>query len=128
MKKTLIAMILALNLGAISIFAADSVMTKPSIIAKVQPAYPAQCVQAGVKGRVIVECMITSKGDVVGATAIRANDPALAEAAVAAVNNWKFAPATKDGVPTDAVIRIPVDFQLEDLGTGALVPSIIARS
>jgi protein TonB len=121
-------MILALNLGTISIFAADSVMTKPSIIEKVQPVYPTQCVQARVEGRVVVECLINSKGEILGATAVRASDPALAEAAVAAVNLWKFAPATKDGVPTDAVIRIPVDFHLDDSGNGVPVPSIIAKS
>jgi len=128
MKKTIIATIIALNLGAFSLFASDAQMTKPAILEKTLPNYPAQCVQSGVEGRVIVECLITSRGEVIGATAVKASDPALATAAVDAVNHWKFAPATKDGTPTDAVVRIPVQFKLEMNDSGAMVPSIVARN
>lgn len=127
MRKIIIATLAALNLGALTIFAAET-LVKPSIVEKVQPVYPEQCQQSGIEGRVIVECLITSQGQVVGATAVKAPSPELGDAAVAAVNQWKFQPAMRDGQPAEAVVRIPVEFRLEMNDDGTAVPSIIARN
>ncbi|MBN1404580.1 MAG: energy transducer TonB [Opitutales bacterium] len=128
MMKTIITAIIALNLGTLSVFSAQSSTAKPVVLEKVQPSYPQQCQQSGIEGRVIVECLITQQGEVVGATAIKSPNPELAAAAVAAVQQWTFAPATHEGKPTQAVIRIPVEFRLEMDQSGALVPSILARN
>lgn len=125
MKKTLLAVLMALSLAAGSTYAAAS-PSKPAILSKVLPTYPAACMQAGVEGRVIVEGLVNARGEIIGVNAVRAPDPELAEAAVTAVSQWKFTPATKDGAPTDAVVRIPVEFKLLLNEKGELVPSIIA--
>lgn len=125
MKKIILAALIALNLGTVSIFAAAS-STKPVVTSKVLPDYPTSCLSAGVEGRVIVEGLINSRGEIVGVNAVRAPDPELAAAAVEAVSHWTFAPATRDGVPMDAVVRIPVEFKLKTNERGELVPSIIA--
>ncbi len=127
MRKIVIATLAALSMGALSVLAAGAVV-KPTIIEKVQPTYPTQCQQTGVEGRVIVECLITSQGEVRGATAVKSPSSELGDAAVLAVSQWKFAPATRDGVPTEAVVRIPVEFKLEMDESGTSVPSIIARN
>jgi TonB family protein len=125
MKKTLLAVLMALSLGTVTTFAAAS-STKPAILTKVLPTYPVSCMQAGVEGRVVVEGLINARGEIIGVNAVKAPDPELANAAVAAVSQWKFAPATKDGTPTDAVVRIPVEFKLLPNEKGELVPSVIA--
>jgi protein TonB len=126
MKKVVAVALLVLGLGVGSVCAAESAdMSRPTVLEKVAPAYPDACMDAGIEGRVIVECLVTRNGTVVGATALRSPDPALGEAAVAAVSSWKFSPAMRDGKAVDAVIRIPVEFTLEKV-EGASVPRVLA--
>lgn len=127
MKKLIIATIIALNVGSISLFAAAS-SARPNVVSKVMPSYPVSCVQAGVEGKVIVEGLVNAKGELLGANAVNNCDPALAEAAVQAVTQWKFTPAIQDGTPTDTVVRIPVQFKLEANSDGTFTPDVIARS
>jgi periplasmic protein TonB len=127
MKKVIFASIVALNLGAISLFAASG-STSPTIVDRVMPAYPVSCIQAGVQGRVMIEGLVNIKGELIGANVIGACDPELAAAAVQAVSMWKFAPATKNGLPADAVVRIPIEFKIETNTEGRMVTSIIAKA
>lgn len=126
MKKIVAVALLVLGFGVGSMCAAESTdMSRPTVLEKIAPAYPAACMDAGIEGRVIVECLVTRNGTVMGATALRSPDPALGEAAVAAVSGWKFAPAMRDGKAVDAVIRIPVEFTLEKV-EGTSVPRVLA--
>ena len=125
MKKIILAALVALNLGVVSVFAAAS-PTKPAVASKVLPDYPVSCLQAGVEGRVVVEGLVNSRGEIIGVNAVKAPDPELAAAAVQAVSQWKFTPAMRDGVPTDTVVRIPVEFKLTTNERGERVPSVIA--
>lgn len=109
MKKNVFAAALILNLGVFSQFLAAE-MVKPTILQRTFPVLPDDCALQG-QPDVIVEGLVTSSGIIIGVNAVKADDPELAEAAVNAVSQWRFAPATKDGAPFDAVVRIPVAFK-----------------
>lgn len=117
MKKTAITLTLALLAGALSISAETQISgtVQPAVVKKIIPQYPASCMSSGTEGTVVVEGLVTQRGQIIGVTAVTADCPELADAAVAAVNQWEFAPMMKDGQPTEAVVRIPVHFTLDPM-------------
>ncbi|MGH9509374.1 MAG: TonB family protein [Terriglobales bacterium] len=84
-------------------------LTAPSATAKVDPAYPADMMRRGVEGRVVLYAVIHSDGSVGEVRVLRGFDDQLDENARAALERWRFRPATKNGQPIDleAVVEIP---------------------
>lgn len=79
------------------------------------PKYPAEAIEKGEQGDVMLRVTIDAGGHVTGV----AVDPAmttaatvLQTAAIQAAANWKFAPGMKDGRPVGGVVKIPVNFSL----------------
>jgi protein TonB len=65
-----------------------------------------------VQGVVIVEAIIDAAGDVVEARVLR-SIPLLDEAALEAVQQWRFTPTVVDGVPQAVVMTVTVNFTLQ---------------
>jgi TonB family protein len=89
------------------------VETLPEILHRVPPDYPYTARADGVQGRVLVMALIDLSGHVVR-TAITGSVPELDEAAVRAVEKWRFSPATADGRAVKVWVTIPVSFTLHD--------------
>jgi len=83
---------------------------KPSVHFAGQPVYPPELAAAGTAGGAILELIITAEGRVSRATVLRASHPEFGQAAQAAIMQWEFTPAKKDGVPVESRWRIAVDF------------------
>lgn len=79
------------------------------------PEYPEAARKAGVEGKVLVEVLISADGGVTGAVVKEgiAGHPELDRAAVDAVMQWKFEPATSNGEPVEMSILIPIEFRLD---------------
>jgi len=79
------------------------------------PAYPERARRNGEQGLAIVEALVARDGAPTDVTLASSSGHAtLDAAAVAAVWQWRFVPATRDGVPIVARIRIPLRFRLTD--------------
>jgi len=63
-----------------------------------EPALPLD-LRASITGDVVIEVTIDEQGAVVHTAMIHSLDPALDEKVLAAVVQWRFHPATKDGAP-----------------------------
>jgi TonB family protein len=92
--------------------------TYPELVGEtlVHPEYPEDARKAGVSGRVLLEVLVKqdgTPGDITVKEGI-AGYPSLDEAAVTAVRQWKFKPATKDGKPAETTVAIPVMFRLDE--------------
>ena len=83
----------------------------PEAIEKVRPVYPEAARSKGVSGQVMIQALISKTGTVV-ATIIVHSIPALDEAAVHAVEGWRFRPAMTNGAPVAVWVAIPVKFTL----------------
>ena len=83
----------------------------PWKIQDVPPVYPAASQEAGVQGLVILEVTITPTGDV-GDIEVVHSVPELDEAAIAAVEQWRYVPAAVDGVPVPVSMMVTVQFSL----------------
>ncbi len=88
---------------------------KPSIRSAVQPIYPPELAAKGEVGGVIFELMIGADGAVTAYNVLRSSNPAFEEAAIAAVKQWVFNPAKKDGVPVTSRWRIALSFETDVL-------------
>lgn len=75
------------------------------------PDYPALAQTAGLQGRVVLEVRLKSDGSVSVARVLE-GQPALADAATAAVRNWRARPALLNGKPVEVVSTVSFDFQL----------------
>jgi TonB family protein len=87
---------------------------KPALRQTVQPVYPEALAAAGEVGGAILELIIAADGSVSKATVLRSSHPEFANAAYAAVVQWRFAPAQKDGVAVESRWRIAVNFSVDN--------------
>jgi protein TonB len=78
------------------------------------PAYPATARRAGVEGQVVVRARVTAEGTVHEVQLRRGAHPLLDEAALDAVERWRFTPALRDGRPVAVWANVPIRFYLAD--------------
>ncbi len=82
----------------------------PSLLMGPAPGYPDALRKSGVKGRAVVAVRITVKGAVLDPSLVSATDPAFGEAALAAVQEWRFVPCVREGSPVEVKVNIPIGF------------------
>ncbi|MDE2691990.1 MAG: TonB family protein [Acidobacteriota bacterium] len=88
-------------------------VTKPEKINEIQPQYTEIARKARIQGVVILQATIDKNGDVTDTKVLKPLPMGLAEAAVAAVQQWKFKPATLNGKPVAVYYNLTVNFQLQ---------------
>jgi TonB family protein len=76
-----------------------------------KPNYPLQAFQEGIEGTVLVEILIDAEGRVARSRVVE-SVPGLDEAALAAVREWRFIPARKEGKAVPALAHVPVSFKI----------------
>ena len=84
---------------------------EPKKLRNVVPEYPDLARQAGVKGVVILEAVISPDGRVQKATVLR-SVPLLDEAALTAVRQWVYSPTLMNGIPVPVVLTVTVNFDI----------------
>ena len=78
------------------------------------PVYPAAAIAARLEGRVLLEISIDSVGNVKQVrVATSSGTPLLDDTAVAAVRQWRFRPALRNGQAVAWDCQLPVRFRLE---------------
>jgi protein TonB len=87
-------------------------MKQPRKIKDARPVYPAAAMKKKAMGTVMIDALIGTDGRVQEAT-IRQSIPDLDDAALAAVNQWEFTPALRNGVPFPLKITVSVGFALQ---------------
>jgi TonB family protein len=84
-------------------------LSAPEPLRKVDPAYPASFVHDRIEGTVVLYAVIHSDGSISDVRVLEGFDSKLDEYARAALEQWRFRPGTRDGIPIDveAVVRVP---------------------
>jgi periplasmic protein TonB len=77
-----------------------------------RPVYPALAKQARISGAVRLEAVIARDGSVENLRYVSGH-PMLVEAAIAAVEQWRFQPTYLNGVPVEVATDIEVNFKLQ---------------
>ena len=92
-------------------------LSQPMATRKVDPAYPIQLMRENVHGTVILYAVIHADGTVGNVRILRGVDERLDRYASQAVAQWKFDPATKNGMPVDVEATFQIPFRPARLGT-----------
>jgi protein TonB len=89
--------------------------TPPQIVERTQPLYPAEALREQEQGTVRLNVSIDAQGVVQDVQLVESSHSrALDRAAIDAVREWKFHPATRAGQPVASTIEVPLEFRLED--------------
>ncbi len=82
-----------------ALVALNQVDTPPALMKRVEPKYPPIALRSGAAGTITVNALISEKGDVLRTEILKGikNGFGLEDAAEAAIRQWKFSPARKDG-------------------------------
>jgi serine/threonine-protein kinase len=78
----------------------------------VNPEYPQAALAAQLEGDVLLEAVVTPEGKVANVSIVRSVHPLLDEAARTAVRRYEYTPASRNGVPEAATVRMTVSFRL----------------
>jgi TonB family protein len=78
-----------------------------------KPVYPASAESAGIAGTVLLRAIVSTDGGIIGLTLLSSPDPALADAAIESVRQWRYQPTLLNGQPVEVVTTISVNFRLE---------------
>jgi protein TonB len=91
-------------------------VTSPKLIYKIRPQYPKKALDAGVEGSVELEIVVKADGTVGDVKVINLPKEGLdfEEAAVLAVQQWKFLPGRFQGKPVDVVAIVTVNFKMKE--------------
>lgn len=81
------------------------------LISSVQPVYPATARSAHIEGDVVIRTNIDETGKVIN-TQVISGPLALRQAALTALRQWKYTPATLNGQPTSIQVEVTIRFRL----------------
>ncbi len=84
----------------------------PVVLKHVEPMYPEEARKARISGIVIVQAIIDHTGAVKDVTVLKPLPFGLDQAAVDAVRQWTFQPATMNDKPVDVAFNITINFKL----------------
>jgi TonB family protein len=87
-------------------------ITAPHATYSPDPKYPKKESKARHRGTVILDLVVDADGLPRDIKVSRPLSPEFDEAALDAVKNWKFSPASKDGRPIATQIKVEVSFRL----------------
>jgi len=89
-------------------------VAEPVVIEKVAPKYPEEAKKDKVQGVVTLDAVVEKDGTVSEITSTKEADARLVKAAIDAVKQWKFKPATtKDGKAVKVKTTLTVNFKLQ---------------
>lgn len=84
----------------------------PELLREVRPDYTEDARRRGIEGDVVLEIVVRRDGTVGDVRIVERLDAGLDQRAVAAVRQWRFAPARLRGTPVDVEVEVAVEFKL----------------
>jgi TonB family protein len=93
-----------------------SITSYPVLTRKVEPAYTAEARAMRLEGTVSLFAEVNVDGTTSGVRLMHGLGLGLDEAAIAAVKQWRYRPAIKDGIPAKMLQLVDVDFTLGTAG------------
>jgi iron complex outermembrane recepter protein len=99
-------------------------VTPPQLLEHSEVPYPPAQVATGKDTTVVLVVVVERDGSVSDAKVAASGGPPFDEAALAAVYSWRFSPASREGAPARARIKVPVRFAQQGSSAPAAPPPI----
>ena len=93
-------------------YRAGSGIQPPRLLREVKADYTEEARRRRLSGDVILEIVVTRDGRVGNVTVLRGLGQGLDQQAIAAVRQWQFAPARRQGEAVDVIVEVAVEFKL----------------
>ena len=87
-------------------------VSAPTVIREVRPTYPAEALRLRIQGSVVLSLVVTSEGLPANISVVRSLSSDLDEAAVEAVEQWRFTPGRRGGTPVNVLVTVALDFAI----------------
>ena len=84
----------------------------PRLLREVKAGYTEEARRANLEGEVVLEIVVRRDGSVSDVKLLNGLPSGLNERAIAAVRQWRFAPATRLGQAVDVIVEVAVEFKL----------------
>ena len=94
------------------IFDVSQLDRQPEAIVQPSPVFPPELMKVYPESTVKLEFIITSRGEVVAPSVITSEHGRFADAAIRAVDKWKFRPGFKAGRPVNTRTQIAIHFRV----------------
>jgi len=78
------------------------------------PIYPSALKQKGISGKVTLEFIVDTNGDVRNVKVIKSTNIGFNQSAIDAVSRWKFHPGRKGGRAVNVRVHVPITYALTD--------------
>lgn len=91
---------------------AEPTITQIEVISGPRPEYTEEARQLRIQGTVVIRVTVTSNGQVRVLNIVRVLGHGLDESAAKAVAQYRFKPATRNGIPVEMTTNITITFQL----------------
>lgn len=101
------------NASGVETYTVGDEIKGPKIVTRVEPGYPEELRQQTKAGIVVIQAIVNTDGSVGTAAVVRHSDPGFDEAALTAVRQWRYEPATLHGKPVRVYLPIFVNFRLD---------------
>jgi TonB family protein len=88
-------------------------VSAPRVIYKVEPQYTDEAKHAKISGTVLLSIVVDADGNPGDVQVVRGLDPGLDKNAIAALSQWRFAPAIKNNQPVAAQADVEVHYRLK---------------
>ena len=102
------------------------VRTSPVLLQRTPSPYTDQARRAGLEGAVQLSVDVDDRGIPIRARVLKSLDPGLDRNAIQSLAGWRFQPATEDGKPVGATVKVEVQFSLVG-APGRRIPSLKAK-
>jgi TonB family protein len=89
-----------------------SVLAPANLIKQVSPIYPPEARAARVQGVVLLQVKIEKQGSVANVQVVSGH-PLLTQAAIDAVNQWRYQPVLLNGEPIEVITTVTVNFVMQ---------------
>jgi protein TonB len=86
----------------------------PRLLKEVRPVYTDEARRRTLEGDVVLEIVVTRSGSVDRVRVVRGLGAGLDQNAIAAVRQWRFDPARRQGAAVDVVVEVSVEFRLRE--------------
>lgn len=95
------------------LYTVDGEVTPPRLVKRIEPSYPMKLREQGKTGLVVIQAVVATDGSISRAVVVRHSEPGLDDAALEAVRQWKYQPATLKGKAVQVYLTITVSFRMD---------------